>query len=102
MPPQHCTLLVDRQAYPFQSTLFVKGSKRIVSHRSTFATVDLPHPTFSINSPSHNGNIAFIADGDVGIGQSNTGDYLMLVDPTSKVFDSLSHGDDDTKNRLHA
>jgi hypothetical protein len=40
------------------------------------------------------------ADGDMGSGQSNTGDYLMLVDPTGRVFDSLSYGDDDTKNRL--
>jgi hypothetical protein len=51
---------------------------------------------FYSNFPDFSGNIVFIADTSIGNGLSNTGDRLTLLDPTGKIIDALSYGDDDT------
>jgi hypothetical protein len=44
--------------------------------------------------PEFRGGVAFVADGRIGNGLSNSGDRLSLLDPTSQVIDALSYGDD--------
>jgi hypothetical protein len=44
--------------------------------------------------PEFSGQIAFIADGRIGNGLSNSGDRLALVDPAGRTIDSLSYGGD--------
>jgi hypothetical protein len=51
---------------------------------------------FYTNFPNFSGNIVFMADGSIGNGLSNTGDRLILADPTGKIIDSLSYGEDNT------
>jgi hypothetical protein len=51
---------------------------------------------FYANFPNFSGNAVFMADGSIGNGLSNTGDRLSLVDPTGKIIDALSYGDDNT------
>jgi hypothetical protein len=51
---------------------------------------------FFTNFPSFSGNIVFMTDGSIGNGLSNTGDRVILLDPTGKIIDALSYGDDDT------
>lgn len=51
---------------------------------------------FYTNFPSFNGTIVFIADGTIGNGLNNTGDYLALLDQTGNVIDILSYGDNTT------
>jgi hypothetical protein len=51
---------------------------------------------FYTNFPDFSGNIVFMADGSIGNGLSNTGDRLILLDPTGKIIDALSYGDDNT------
>jgi len=51
-------------------------------------------PAFFDEFPSFEGNVAFIADGRIGNGLSNSGDRLRLIDSTGGVIDELSYGDD--------
>lgn len=51
---------------------------------------------FYVNFPGFSGTIVFIADGTVGNGLSNTGDCLVLLDPTGMAIDALSYGDNTT------
>ena len=51
---------------------------------------------FYTNFPNFTGNIVFMSDGSISNGLSNTGDRLILSDPTGKVIDTLSFGDDNT------
>jgi hypothetical protein len=51
---------------------------------------------FYANFPDFSGNIVFMADGSIGNGLSNTGDRLILLDPTGKIIDALSYGGDNT------
>jgi hypothetical protein len=44
--------------------------------------------------PEFRGGVAFVADGRIGNGLSNSGDRLSLLDPTGQVIDALSYGDD--------
>jgi hypothetical protein len=48
---------------------------------------------FYINFPDFSGTVVFTPDGSIGNGLSNTGDCLILSDPTGKVVDALSYGD---------
>jgi hypothetical protein len=43
--------------------------------------------------PDFSGIVVFTSDGSIGNGLSNSGDYLILSDPTGKIVDALSYGD---------
>jgi len=69
------------------------------------ASLQLPPGGFAViaagadfydNFPDFNGDIVFIADGSIGNGLNNGGDRLVLTDPTGKIIDALSYGDDAT------
>jgi hypothetical protein len=49
---------------------------------------------FHSEYPDYDGSVLVIADGDIGDGLSNTGDRLILRDPSGQVIDRLSYGAD--------
>ncbi|MCX5995209.1 MAG: lamin tail domain-containing protein, partial [Chloroflexi bacterium] len=71
---------------PIPSLTLPPGGFAVVAARADFYT----------NFPSFSGNIVFLNDGSIGNGLSNTGDRVNLVDPTGKIIDALSYGDDNT------
>jgi Lamin Tail Domain/Carbohydrate binding domain len=76
----------NNESDPFPSLILPSGGFAIVAAGSDFY----------VNFPSFEGNIVFIADGSIGNGLSNTSDRLTLIDPTGKIVDALSYGDDST------
>jgi hypothetical protein len=74
----------NHESDPIPSLILPSGDFAIVAAGTDFYD----------NFPSFKGNIVFIADGSIGNGLSNTGDRLMLIDPTGKIVDALSYGDD--------
>lgn len=48
---------------------------------------------FYANFTDFSGIVVFTPDGSIGNGLSNSGDCLILSDPTGKVVDALSYGD---------
>jgi len=50
---------------------------------------------FYQNFPNFTGDIAFIYDGAIGGGLSNSGDRIYLLDSTGKVIDAVSYGSDE-------
>jgi hypothetical protein len=53
---------------------------------------------FSVNFPDYSGKIAFVADGRIGNGLGNEGDYLILTDSSGNIIDELSYGTDTAIN----
>jgi len=61
-----------------------------------FIVIAAREEAFYTNFPEYDGSIVFMTHGRIGNGLSNTGDCLVLKDPTGKVIDALSYGDDST------
>jgi hypothetical protein len=76
----------NHESDPVPSLFLPPGDFAVIAARTDFYA----------NFPNFGGNIVFMADGSIGNGLSNTGDRLILADPTGKIIDSLSYGDDDT------
>jgi hypothetical protein len=76
----------NHETDPLPTLTLPPGGFAVVAARTDFYT----------NFPNFSGNIVFMADGSIGNGLSNTGDRVILLDPTGKIIDALSYGDDNT------
>jgi hypothetical protein len=76
----------NHESDPIPSLTLTPGGFAIVAARTDFYT----------NFPNFSGYIVFMADGSIGNGLSNTGDCIILLDPTGKIIDALSYGDDNS------